>query len=931
MKPVAGDTFSYYFSKPAFPQDSGYIFRYTATDTAGCSNYGFDTISVYRPKVDFMVDRRATCDGDLNYFEASVLDTTAAMPLLYRWEFGDGNVTQIDSQTTFHTYQNDSLYAMRLIAFDAHGCSDTVNGNLQIDVRNVKAEFSVSDTFKLCPPLVATFTDKSEDSYNGIVNWEWTLGDGTAGNSMKPVKAYLEPGIFDVSLKVTDSLGCTDSLYKSAYIEIQGTKVTYTIDTNFGCEPLSVNVSATALGNAEIFWNMRDGSGIIDSAAFTHTYPKKGKYLPSVFVKDQKGCQYVLSVEDSIEVVASPIADFTHPVVCLGDSMIFTNTSESFGDTLQYSWYFNAVDSSNLENPSYLFSSSGSKSVSLRVRTLQGCGSSITQDVLISDTKASLKFSVPVSCVADSVSFQLNNEGIGKINQVTWYPGDGSKFITMDSSLRHAYLTKGYYKPWLHYSNEYGCLDTILPGDSILIGDNFAPVISEVYRTSVEDNNRTSLWFKPNTSIDFSRYIIERDAGGGFVAIATKTNWRDTTHIDLVPTLHDTYTYRVVTRNICGYSTDVNALVPHTTMELEASPAPDAAFLKWTPYQGWTPERYEIWRAETGKAFQKIKEVPGSVNSTFDSMIVCNVPYYYQIKAVGNGVHQTSYSDTSGALPNYIPFVYPNELYSASVMGNNKNLIIWSLSKNAKSPVAEYILERSTDGVDYFEAGRFDSFTDAHYDKVDSASRTSFYYRTIVRDSCGYYSEPSNYGKTMLITVGLDTAERPELSWMPYEYWEEGVDFYDIEIFKDGEFVYLATTDGQTLRYVDNLTPLNDQPNYCYRITARSVEDGGKRAHSSIGCAPVRSRIFIPNAFRPSGGLEENSTFYPKGMYIADFQMDIYDRWGKHVYSTNSMEEGWDGTIDGQPAPLGVYVYTIFYKGVDKTYERLSGSFLLLR
>ena len=57
----------------------------------------------------------------------------------------------------------------------------------------------------------------------------------------------------------------------------------------------------------------------------------------------------------------------------------------------------------------------------------------------------------------------------------------------------------------------------------------------------------------------------------------------------------------------------------------------------------------------------------------------------------------------------------------------------------------------------------------------------------------------------------------------------------------------------------------------------------------------------------------------------------IFDRWGETVFTTNDADAGWDGTFNGKPAQLGVYVYAI--RGTDVNNQSLvkSGNLLLLR
>lgn len=67
------------------------------------------------------------------------------------------------------------------------------------------------------------------------------------------------------------------------------------------------------------------------------------------------------------------------------------------------------------------------------------------------------------------------------------------------------------------------------------------------------------------------------------------------------------------------------------------------------------------------------------------------------------------------------------------------------------------------------------------------------------------------------------------------------------------------------------------------------------------------SYFHIPNAFTPDGnGI--NDVFIPAAEGIFNFKMNIFDRWGRLIFSTTNHFTGWDGKIKGEEAPLGVYI-----------------------
>ncbi|HRS54602.1 MAG TPA: gliding motility-associated C-terminal domain-containing protein [Bacteroidales bacterium] len=57
----------------------------------------------------------------------------------------------------------------------------------------------------------------------------------------------------------------------------------------------------------------------------------------------------------------------------------------------------------------------------------------------------------------------------------------------------------------------------------------------------------------------------------------------------------------------------------------------------------------------------------------------------------------------------------------------------------------------------------------------------------------------------------------------------------------------------------------------------------------------------------------------------------MFDRWGKILFHTNNIHEGWDGNINGKPAPEGVYAYRIFYRDATKTKKIKYGHVVLYR
>lgn len=103
-------------------------------------------------------------------------------------------------------------------------------------------------------------------------------------------------------------------------------------------------------------------------------------------------------------------------------------------------------------------------------------------------------------------------------------------------------------------------------------------------------------------------------------------------------------------------------------------------------------------------------------------------------------------------------------------------------------------------------------------------------------------------------------------------------------------------------------------------------------------------KLEIPNAFTPDKDKDKYFQVFGKNTTTAapeqtgvtgiiSFKGVIFNRWGKIVYNWSNFRDidaGWDGTINGSPAPAGTYFYKIDATGTNATIKK-SGPLLLIR
>lgn len=92
-------------------------------------------------------------------------------------------------------------------------------------------------------------------------------------------------------------------------------------------------------------------------------------------------------------------------------------------------------------------------------------------------------------------------------------------------------------------------------------------------------------------------------------------------------------------------------------------------------------------------------------------------------------------------------------------------------------------------------------------------------------------------------------------------------------------------------------------------------------------------KIYIPNAFTPNGDRnnEQFIVHYPVDL-VQRIEGIIWNKWGQEAYHFNIPGDGWwDGNINGNIAPEGVYFYEILVLDSTNRQHKFKGSLTLLR
>ena len=92
--------------------------------------------------------------------------------------------------------------------------------------------------------------------------------------------------------------------------------------------------------------------------------------------------------------------------------------------------------------------------------------------------------------------------------------------------------------------------------------------------------------------------------------------------------------------------------------------------------------------------------------------------------------------------------------------------------------------------------------------------------------------------------------------------------------------------------------------------------------------------VYVPNAFSPNNGDLKHNTF-DISIYSGidfEFSLEIYNRFGEPIFSSQDPNDSWDGTYKNQDVPNGVYTYILNVKPINSTNTVFKrGNITLLR
>lgn len=855
------------------------------------------------PKLKVNIDENDGCSP----FNVEIVNNSTGVDT-YAWDFGNDSTSNITDPLFYHPYENttDTVvdYLLKVNVANIYGCADSTDQIIKI-YPETEAKFS-PDTIQGCSPLEIAFGNESTLA----TSYKWLFDDETISFDTIPTHVFSnytdDIKIYAPRLITSSTYGCKDTTAAAEITIYPVPTAQFVLDKTEGCAPLILMIDNESTGMIDsCFWYMEDGAeyrldNILPlSHSFTNgqltSLPRQIKLVAA----NNYGCKHADSA--TVNVFATPVADFStsDTVGCTPDTIVFTNLSTQANN---YLWEFRDKDNltSKLENPSFLYKNSSDDiiypMVKLTATSPNGCNHSDSLEITIYPRPEANIILQKDNILSDQfrecspLTLDVTNGTVGSVDSVYWDFGNDSISNTSLSNFQYTYTNNSIkndrYRIKQYVENQYGCgdwdstgyitifpkvvagfeLDTTIGCPPLMIHFNDTSINGDISNWDFGEAVGNSSFIDPSQSFDNSSdtsnatytITLTAESDEGCFNVDSKT-------VTVLP--RPKADFRVTNAFAIYEDTLTHVLTNKTNGDwpYQWNFGDDTTSTEETP----APYHYEEW----GEYLIQLIANPDG----------CSDTAYQQISLIPTDPQfEVFMKDTSGCVPFVIHF--ENLTKYANINSYHWYFDDGTESKEASPshPFIEakihYVVLEATgaDGDVHKEQFLIHAFRNpAANFKVASPV-------VYVPDDPAYFYDFSDYATKYTWDFGDGTLDSSDTPNPLHIYREVGV--YDVSL-------YVTSKDGcQDSITIDNI------------VTAKTDCD-----------------LQFPNAFTPnieSGnggsydqGSIENDVFHPKHKGVQDYHLEIFNRWGELVFTSDDINIGWDGYYKERLSKQDVYVF----------------------
>jgi len=279
----------------AYVDDGNYTVALTVTDDDGATDtvISVKTVLNRSPVTSFTESAETVHTGEFITFNASESYDPDGYIVSYFWDFGDG--TNATGVIVSHAYVDDGNYTVTLTVTDDDDATASTTATKKVLNLSPIASFTESVETVYTGEAIAFNASDSYDPDGLIVSYEWDFGDGTNATGVVVEHSYVDDGIYNVTLTVTDNDGATTSISatKTVLNRPPVASFTYTPESPAFNETVTFNASDSYDEDGYIvsyMWDFGDGNiTTVAGVIITHAYTAEATLNVTLTVTDDDG------------------------------------------------------------------------------------------------------------------------------------------------------------------------------------------------------------------------------------------------------------------------------------------------------------------------------------------------------------------------------------------------------------------------------------------------------------------------------------------------------------------------------------------------------------------------------------------------------------------------------------------------------------------
>jgi gliding motility-associated-like protein len=353
------------------------------------------------------------------------------------------------------------LYTIYVIDSDKNFCRSSAS--ITVRAYQPTAGFTINGGgVTQCLPFRMTFNDNSS-SFATIENWEWTTGGDSlktkSGKDISATDIYSKVMNYTISLKVTDSIGCTNTYLDSSLISPLVPAANFHNDTKVCLGTLALFSIDSTLGSVykykvdSFVWDFGDGSPTLETKGLqvTHLYKSEisnpivtvKSYLtsPSSEVCTNSANSNTIDIKDAHASFNTVSVDSS----CIVKLLTLNTTLSSRFNSIKWVETYNdsTINKGNLNisSPQIAIQLPGTHTIDyITTSDYIGCEvDTFGRDYTINHSIVKISVDKSAICINDSVTFSLS-ESVNVLNYPHyWNFGDGVAFDYKNLTVKHTY------------------------------------------------------------------------------------------------------------------------------------------------------------------------------------------------------------------------------------------------------------------------------------------------------------------------------------------------------------------------------------------------------------------------------------------------------------------------------------------------------------